>query len=73
MAKRFHIRINRTCNKNGVQLGDDMFVEMQSENYPLSTQQSLDQIRELFLIKYSVDLKKANALGGGLLEVKRIN
>lgn len=54
-------------------MGDDMFVEMQSENYPLSTQQSLDQIRELFLIKYSVDLKKANALGGGLLEVKRIN
>lgn len=69
------ITIKRSTNVNSVRLEQGMSIQMACNGCsdPLGTTQFKDQIAQLFMNNYGIDLKKANAVNRAYLESERLD
>lgn len=70
----FRVTIKQTKNVNGIRLEKGMFVEVPFLNNTLLNDiKGKELIRNAFMLKYGVDLKKACSIDSVNLDVQKIN
>jgi len=70
----FKLTAKRTTSSNGVQLEKGMSAEVASSGgTPFSTSKDMEAIRNAFLNKYGIDLKKGNMLNSSYFDVLKIS
>lgn len=68
------VSIKRSANMNSVRLEKGMSVQIaNNEVNPVISSSYRDQIAQLFMNNFGIDLKKANALNSAMLEAERID
>ena len=68
------VSIKRSANMNSVRLRKGMSVQIANNGMnPVITSRYRDQIAQLFMNNFGIDLKKANALNSAMLEAERID
>lgn len=70
----FRVTLKQTKLVNGIRLEKGMSVEVPFLNNTLLTDiKGKELIRNAFILKYGIDLKKACSIDSGDLDVKKIN
>lgn len=68
------VSINSSTKINSVRLRKGMSVQIANNGMnPVITSRYRDQIAQLFMNDFGIDLKKANALNSAMLEAERID
>lgn len=66
---KFTTKMKRNCNGVFIEKGMTVEVVTPTTSNPLNNPQGRDQIAAAFMTKYGVDMKKAQSLSSGYLDV----